>query len=793
MKKVLIAIAIICGIGAVCGLGALGGLYYWASKDLPSFKNITDYTPPLVTTVYSEDEQVLGYFYKEKRFLVKLNDMPHYVPQCFLAAEDSSFYEHDGVDLVAIFRAFVKNLQAGHVVQGGSTITQQVIKSLLLTPERSYQRKLKEAILAYRLERHLSKDDILTIYLNQIFFGARAYGIEAAARAYFGCHVQELTLAQSAMLAGLPKGPSAYNPYHNMAGAKKRQRYVLGRMLELKWITHDQYEQALSEEIVLRRMEDPSWRQGAYYLEEVRRRLIDRYGEDFVYNSGMHVYTAVNLTHQLAAEKAVRDGLLASAKRRGWTGPNQHLDNAQWEGFLKENPYVVDALDVGEWVEVLVTDVTKERAKVRFGDFHGVVTVEDVHWARQLDPSKATDEVPSVKDCRLVLHEGDIIWTSVKAIPDGVADGSAPAEEVIWPLDLERMPEVQGALVSMVPQTGEVRALVGGYSFETSQFNRATQASRQPGSAFKPIVYSAAIDSGMTPSTVLLDAPIVYTDYENDRTWKPENFEGVFYGPTLLRTALVKSRNLVTIRIAQQLGIRTIIDRARTLGLESEFPEDLSVSLGSSPVTPINLTQAYSAFARGGSWIKPRLILRVESAWGEELYVNKPQVHEAISPETAYIITSLLKQVVSDGTAWRVRRAFSRPMAGKTGTSNEEQDAWYVGFTPDLLTTVYVGFDKMTPMGKWETGSRAASPIWIGYRQAVEAEYPVRDFQQPAGIVMARVDAASGLLAGPGTEKTFTLPYKAGTQPTETAEPSTASPSGGAKGAAGEDLLKQIF
>lgn len=793
MKKVLKILAILAVFGVFCAGAAGGGLYYWASRELPSFKNITDYTPPLVTTVYAKDKSVLGYFYKERRFLAKLDAMPKFVPQCFLAAEDSSFYEHDGVDLVAIFRAFVKNLQAGHVVQGGSTITQQVIKSLLLTPERSYKRKIKEAILAYRIERYLTKDEILTIYLNQIFFGARAYGIESAARSYFGVHVQDLTLGQAAMLAGLPKGPSAYNPYRNMEGAVKRQHYVLSRMYDLHWITRDQYEAALEEEIVLKKMEDPSWQRGAYYLEEVRRRLIDRYGEDFVYNSGMHVYTGVDLDHQIAAEKAMRDGLVDSAKRRGWTGPNRHLEESEWQDFLDATAYVPEALQPGEWVEVLVTDVEKDKARVRFGHFTGEIGVESVHWARIPDPSKATEEVPSVRDCRKVLNSGDVVWTTVGELPETVVSGEeVPADDFVWPLNLIRRPEVQGALVSMEPATGEVRALVGGYSFATSQFNRATQASRQPGSAFKPIVYSTAIDNGMTVSTVQLDAPIVYNDYDNDRMWKPENFEGVFYGPTLLRTALVKSRNLVTIRIAQQLGIRKIIDRAEALGLESEFPEDLSVSLGSSPVTPLNLTQAYSAFIRGGSWIKPRLILRAESAWGEELYVNEPEVHEAISPQTAYIITSLLKEVVSNGTAWRVRRAFSKTMGGKTGTSNDEQDAWYVGFTPDLLTTVYVGFDQLAPMGKYETGSRAACPIWIQYREAVEAQYPDRDFPQPPGIIMARVDARNGLLAGPGTEKSYFLPYKAGTQPTQTSDAAAASTGDGVD-AAGEDLLKQIF
>lgn len=791
MKKVMIILGGLALAGVILAGAMAGGLYYWASQDLPDFRRITDYNPPLVTTVYAHDGQILGYFYKEKRFLVTIDELPEHVYEVFLAAEDSGFYEHEGVDLAAIFRAFMKNLQAGHVVQGGSTITQQVIKSLLLTPERSYKRKIKEAILAYRLERSLGKNDILTIYLNQIFFGSRAYGIEAAARTYFGVHSNELTLAQAAMLAGLPKAPSKFNPFNSVEDATRRQHYVLGRMRDLGWCTPEQYEQAINEELVFKSMEDPSWVHGAYYLEEVRRRLIDMYGEDRVYNSGMHVTTAVDITHQVAAEAAMKKGLIASARRRGWTGPNQTLGEAEWEGYLQENPFVVEALAKDEWVEVLVTEVVKDKALVRFGEFSGVIKAKDLAWARTPDIRKAPEDVPAVKDCRKVLHPGDLVWASVKEVPQKAVE-EGKAKEVLWPLALQREPKVQGAIVSMEPKNGEVRALVGGYSFHKSQFNRATQAERQPGSAFKPIVYSVALDKGYTPSSVILDAPIVYTDQATDKVWKPENFEGVFYGPTLLRNALCKSRNLVTIRIAQRIGIPSIVERAKAMGIEAEFPTDLSVSLGSVPVTPLNLAKAYTTFARGGSWINPRFILDVKSAWGEEMYRSEPEVHEAINPQTAYIIASLMKEVVRDGTAWRVRR-LGRPIAGKTGTTNDEQDAWFVGYTPYLLSVVYVGFDQLTPMGKYETGSRAASSLWVDYRAAVESQYEEQDFPQPPGVVMARIDAKSGLLAGPRSKETYFLPFKDGTQPTETADDSDSGGPAPSTSSSGEELLKQIF
>jgi penicillin-binding protein 1A len=781
--------------------GGAAGLYFWAASDLPGFKTITDYNPPLVTTVYTRNGEVLGHFYKEKRFLVTMDQISHWVPKAFLAAEDSSFYQHEGVDISAIFRAFVKNLKAGHVVQGGSTITQQVIKRLLLTPEKSYQRKLKEAILAYRLEHYLTKDEILTIYLNQIFFGAHAYGIEAAARVYFGKHAKELSLAEAALLVGLPRAPSRYNPYHNPESAKIRQRYVLDRMLETGFIDRDQYEYALEQPLEYKGDTDPSWERGAYYLEEVRRWLIDRFGEETVYNAGLQVYTPADLKHLEAAEAAVRKGLEDSAKRRGWPGPPEHLEKGQFETFFIENKTEPEDLASDDWIKILVVAVEEQGADVRFGDYKGRISVDAMAWCRKPDPSKAPEDVRDVKDAREVLETGDVVWASlVDPLSESDLAGGENATAAVaefkkrtWEMALEREPEVEGALVSMKPDTGEVLALVGGYDFNRSHFNRATQARRQPGSAFKPIVYSAALDNGFTPSSVILDAPIVYQDQINDRLWKPENFEGVFYGPTLLRTALVKSRNLVTIRVAKRLGIKTIIERAKALGLEADFPHDLSVSLGSASVTLVNLCRAYSTFARLGSYVEPRMVLRVESAWGEELYASEVVTKESISPQTAYIIVRLLQEVVRDGTGWRAR-ALGRPVAGKTGTTNEEQDAWFMGFAPYLLTGVYVGFDQLTPMGKWETGSRAASPIWVNYRKAVEDEYPVQDFRQPPGVVMARIDPETGLLAGAGAEDSYFLPFKAGTQPVQTAQDSGGGKAvPGGSDAGGEDLMKQVF
>lgn len=777
--KILFVIFLIC---LVAGIAGAFGLYNWASKDLPGFKNITDYKPPLVTTVYAKDNQVLGYFYKEKRFLVTLDQMSSWVPKAFLAAEDAGFYQHDGVDLTAISRAFVANMKAGRSKQGGSTITQQIIKRLLLTPEKSYKRKLKEAILAFRLENYLTKEEILTIYLNQIFLGAHSYGVEAAARTYFAKHAKDLSIAQAAMLAGLPQAPSRYNPYRNMDLAKQRQRYVLEQLRSLNWITQTQYQEALAEEIVLESMPDPSWKTGAYYLEEVRRWLIGQYGEDAVYKGGLTVTTACDLKHQFAAERALRRGLLDSAKRRGWLGPVESVNPGDVARVLAEGPQDTEKiLERDNPMKAWVSKVEKDKAFVRFGKYQGIISIKAMWWVREPDIKKSHEDAPDPKDARKILKKGDVVWVTVAKAPE--------IPEGIWELDMEREPLVEGAIVSVKPETGEVLALVGGYSFNKSQFNRATQAKRQPGSAFKPIVYSTAIDNGYTPASLILDAPIVYANNEQGKLWRPENFEGTFEGPTLLRTALVKSKNLVTIRIAQKIGIRKIIERAKALGIETEFPEDLSVALGSAVVTLVDLCEAYTAFARGGSYIKPRTVLAVNSAWGEEMFSSVPEAIDAISPQTAYIMASLMKQVVQNGTGWRAR-VLKRPVAGKTGTSNNEQDAWYMGYSPYLMTGVFVGFDELKPMGKWETGSRAASPIWVSYRKAVEEDYPYQDFTQPPGIVMVRVDGTSGKLASPRSTSEFFLPFKVGTEPTEM---DAGGGPGGDGPASADDLFKQTF
>jgi len=743
-------------------IGSLGaaGVYFYLSRNLPKIASLKDYRPPVITTVYSDDNRKIGEFFKEGRIVIPLSQMPDMLKKAFVAAEDSRFYKHQGIDILSIFRAFYKNIEAGTIVQGGSTITQQVTKSFFLTPERSYVRKIKEAILAYRIDKKFSKDEILFLYLNQIYLGHGAYGVEAAAENYFGKSAKDLNLAECAILAGLPQAPSRYSPFKYPERAKQRQIYVLNRMVEDGFITNIQATEAVNKVLDIKPRKNLYIDEVPVYTEYIRRYISTKYGDDVLYNEGLSVYTSVNIEMQKIAREEISQGLYALDKRQGYRGPLTHLQPEEIESFSQQIRLELEDvhLEEGKIVKGVVIEVNdkKNTATVRMGNMLGVIGIEDMRWARKPNPEVAyyAAKVNSVGD---VLKVGDVILVRVK--------GKIPGTDQ-WRLALEQDPKAQAALLCIESETGDVKAMVGGRDFRESQFNRAVQSRRQPGSAFKPIIYAAALDKGYTPATMIIDSPIVYEDTENDFTWKPKNYKERFYGPTLFRDALAESRNVVTIKILQDIGIDYAIDYARKLGITSNLNRNLSLALGSSGVSLLELVKAYSVFDNLGYLVEPVFITKILDRDGNVIEEANPTRQKVIEQNTAYVMTSLLEGVVKRGTGWRVT-AMNRPVAGKTGTTNNLHDAWFMGYTPRYVTGIWVGFDDESSLGKGETGSRAASPIWLGFMQKLLQDKPVRVFQVPEGVVFSKIDAETGLLPIPESKKTVFECFKEGTVPTE--------------------------
>ncbi len=752
-------LALIC-FGGIVGVIGVAGLFYWAARDLPTTEQLADFRPPQATTILARDGTPLGSLFHEKRFMVPLELMSKHITKAFLAAEDDSFYQHVGVDPMAIMRAAIVNFRSGRSTQGGSTITQQVIKQVLLTPEKSYKRKLKEAVLAYRLEKELTKDQILSIYLNQIFLGQKAYGVEAAARTYFGKHATDITLAESALLAGMPQAPSRYNPFRYPKAAKERQLYVLRRLRELKWITEVEYQQAVNEPLVYWTMPEAKLGAAGWYMEEVRRLLIEffseenmkimglksnKFGEDYVYEAGLTVTTAMDPFHQDSAAAGLRFALEALARRQGFRGPVEKIAVNQINAYLTKKKFSPYDLIGGTWVRGLVTKVEAKGAYVGLGDgYTGYASVSTMRWARHIDPRKRQGY--NINDARKVLAIGDVVWFSQpeskptevmdkgeKVIKDAVYDPIAVKKNVPIKLALQQMPVAQGALVSIEPDTGDVVALIGGYEFGESHFNRAVQSERQPGSAFKPIVYSAALDKGFTAATLIPDLPFYYRVPGTRSVWAPSNYDHKFRGLISVSSALAASRNVCTVRVTDYIGIQAVIDRAKALGLTPDFPHVLPISLGSVAVSPLNMAQAFTAFAYQGWAARPRIIISIKDVNGREIYKQDPEHWQAVSPENAYIMASLMKKVVTAGTASRAR-VLNKFVAGKTGTTNEEKDTWFIGFTPQLVSSVYIGYDQLQRLGRGETGGTTALPAFVEYRKRVEPLYPKEDFVRPQNV-----------------------------------------------------------
>jgi penicillin-binding protein 1A len=754
---------------------AIVGVFFYLATDLPQITSLAQYRPPIITTVFADDNSKIGEFYKERRKVVPLEYMPSTLINAFIAAEDARFFKHKGIDLASIVRAFLKNLEAGTIVQGGSTITQQVTKSFFLTPERSYQRKIKEAILAYRIDKRFSKEEVLYLYLNQIYLGHGAYGVEAAAENYFNKSVQDLNLAECSLLAGLPQAPSRYSPFRHPQRAKERQIYVLNRMVDEGYIANLDAAEAINYPLDIKPRQNWFSEQAPYYTEHVRRYVEKKYGADMLYNEGLKIYTAVNLGMQKIAQNEIEKGLRQLDKRQGYRGPLQHLEPEQIESFANqlEAEYVKAPFAAGDIVKGVVLSVSDKRksVSVRLGSQRGIILLSDMKWAREPNP-EVSYRYSQIRKPSQALKAGDVILVKVKEKKKG---------SEVWDLALEQTPIAEAALLCVEAQTGYVKAMIGGRTYKDTQFNRAIQSRRQPGSAFKPIVYAAALDKGYTPATILIDSPIVFQDDEMDFTWKPKNYKKKFYGPTLFRNALASSRNVVTIKILKDIGIDYAIDYARKLGISSHINRDLSIALGSSGISLLETVSAYSVFANLGQKVDPIFIWKIVDRDGNILEENSPENTSelVIESSTAYVMTTLLEDVVTYGTGQRVK-ALKRPVAGKTGTTNNLFDAWFVGYTPGYITGTWVGIDEGSSMGKGETGSRAASPIWLGFMQRILKDQPMRVFEVPEGVVFSQIDAESGLLPIPESKDTVFVCFKEGTVPTEyTPKPGSVSDSEG--------------
>jgi penicillin-binding protein 1A len=758
-------------------LASAGGLYFFYNlvQELPSIASLKDYRPSIITRVYADNGELIDEFYLEDRKVVRVTDLPKFVILAFVAAEDARFFQHRGFDIKSIARAFIKNLMAGKIVQGASTITQQVAKSLFLTPERSYIRKLREAILAYRIDKYLKKYEILNLYLNQIYLGHGTYGVEAASKRYFMKQAKDLTLAEATLLAGLPKAPSRYSPVSYPERARTRQIYVLNRMVEDGYITEKEKALALSVPLEMKWAEEKE-KIAPYFTENVRRYIQAKYTSEVLYKEGLEVYTTLDIDMQKAARKAVEKGLEELDRRQGYRGPIQRIGEDEFDSYLKaqneeleKNPLKKDQV-----IKALVFDINNDEKIVglQAGRYTGLMALKDMVWARKPDPNIAYNAA-EVRDPAEVLKVGDIILVKVTDIVKlDTETGQEATEkeetglEMRFTAALEQEPEVQGAFLCMDAKTGAIQAMVGGRSYRESEFNRATQARRQPGSAFKPFIYTAAFDRGMTPATVIMDTPIIFEDTLKDSKWKPRNYEEKFYGPTILRTALVKSRNLVTIKVLKDIGIDYAADYATNIGITSPLTRDLSMALGTSGVTLIEMVKGYGVFANQGKKTEPFFIKKIVDRTGHVIEEHKPRVEQVIDPRIAYITSHLLQQVVKSGTGWRLR-ALGRPVAGKTGTTNDLKDAWFMGYTPSLVAGVWVGFDDLRKLGKYETGSRAASPIFLYFMKEVLAGTPIKFFSPPDGVVFSRIDPKTGLLAKPEAKKYVFECFLEGTAPTE--------------------------
>jgi len=736
---------------AICLFFSFSTLWYF-SIGLPDYKKLSTYQPPISSRVYSNDGRLIAEYAVEKRLFIPFESVPKKVINSFLSSEDKNFFSHPGVDAKSITRAIIKNFKnyfSKKRLEGASTITQQVAKNFLLTNEVSFKRKIKEAILAFRIERAYSKERIMELYLNQIYLGVGAYGIAAASLEYFDKSVNNLNYEEAALLAALPKAPSKYNPYKSTKRAKIRRNLVLKNLYENSYIDEAQYEDFINKKIITKKRKIKLLEEANFYSEEVRRIISNRYGYDNLYKGGLSIRTPLNSNYQIESLKALREGLEEYDKRHGWRGPITNLTIDEWEKNVVE--FIPDkSLN---WELAKVTDVNKLTLQIELENKEiGFIDFKSIGWTRK-------------KSFEDFLKVNDIIY--VKKIKNNK-----------W--NLKQLPKVNGSIVVMDPYTGRVLAMVGGFSYKLSEFNRATQAKRQPGSAFKPFVYAAALESGFTPSTLVLDAPFVIEQGLGLKTWKPENYGKKFYGPSTLRVGIEKSRNLMTVRVAQKVGFKKISRITNGLGIYNDVPELLSVALGSAETTLVQLTNAYCTFVNGGKKVTPVFIDRIQDRRGntifnadkrkckgcEEISYLREEIpsieddrEQIISTETAYQITSMLEGVIKRGTG-RKLRDLNLYLAGKTGTTNKNMDAWFIGFTSKLVIGVYVGFDEPKTLGKYETGAKAALPIFKTFVKRVIKKKEALPFRIPKSINLVMVDVHTGLLPNLNTKKIIYESFK---------------------------------
>ncbi|WP_114009648.1 penicillin-binding protein 1A [Cohaesibacter intestini] len=751
-------------------------------QGLPDFTALRNYEPPVMTRIHAGNGELMAEYARQRRLFLPIQAIPDRVKQAFLSAEDKNFYDHAGIDYFGIGRAVLTNIRnygQNRRLVGASTITQQVAKNFLLTSEQSYERKIKEALLSMRIEQAFSKDEILELYLNEIFLGIGSYGIGSAALHYFDKSVHELNLAEIGYLAALPKAPNNYHPIRRTDKAIERRNWVIDQMVNNGYVTVEEANQAKAMDLEVKmRSRGAHIFAADYFAEEVRRWIGEEFGEDKLYNGGLSVRTSLNVGLQQEARKALSDGLVAFDHTKGWRGPVTTIDpSGDWGRKLAK---VEPLSDVPEWqLAVILSAEGKEASvglrpeidetgKLSAERTTGVISVSDLKWAKWESGDRKGKAVKAVSD---VFQPGDVVYVSSKG------EGSK--------YDLQQVPEVSGALIAMDPYTGRVLAMAGGFSFAQSQFNRATQAYRQPGSSFKPFVYATALDNGYTPSSVVMDAPIEIQQGGGQGIWRPQNYGGKFYGPSTLRLGIERSRNVMTVRLAQDMGMPLVAEYAQRFGIYDNLMPVLSMALGAGETTVLRMATAYSMLANGGRRITPTFVDRVQDRYGKTIYKHdqriceqcnvqswayqdEPQVvdnrEQVLDPMTAYQITSMMEGVVLRGTAPVVRKV-GKPIAGKTGTTNDERDAWFVGYSPDLVVGVYVGYDRPRPMGRKASGGGLAAPIFTDFMKVALADQPKKPFPVPEGLQLIPIDRRTGLRESASGEGVILEAFKPGTAP----------------------------